>query len=237
MGWTLVTGGAKRLGAQIAQTLAAMGHNVVIHYNSSQKEAQAVVDACRKYNVKSDLIQGSFSSREETELFVKNYLKQFPDTHYLVNNVGNYVEKPGTQTSLDEWYDLMQTNLDAPFALIKGILPSIIKAQGAIVNMGVVGMEGLRADVHSTAYTISKVGLWMLTRSLAKELASDLVRVNMVSPGYMDISVDLPEDVTNLPMKRAGKPHEVARIVAMLLDKESSYITGQNIEVAGAVRL
>ena len=98
-------------------------------------------------------------------------------------------------------------------------------------------MEGLRADVNATAYTITKLGLWMLTRSLAKELAPSQVRVNMVSPGYLDISVDLPEDVSKLPMGRSGTTKEVANIIALLLDKQSSYITGQNIEVAGAVRL
>jgi NAD(P)-dependent dehydrogenase (short-subunit alcohol dehydrogenase family) len=237
MGWTLVTGGAKRLGAEIAKTLASQGHQVVIHYNSSSEEAQKVVNACREHGVKAESIQGSFETREDTEIFVKEYLKRFPDTSYLVNNVGNYIEKSALDTSIDEWYALMQTNLDAPYILIKALIPSIIKAKGAIVNLGVVGMEGLRADVHSTAYTITKIGLWMLTRSLAKELAPSLVRVNMVSPGFLDISVDLPQDVSQLPMKRSGTTHEVARVVAMLLEEESSYITGQNIEVAGAVRL
>ena len=92
MSWTLVTGGAKRLGGEISKTLASKGHNLVIHYNKSRDEAQKVVDACRQQGVKAESIQGSFNSREETEQFVKEYLKSFSDTAFLVNNVGNYVK-------------------------------------------------------------------------------------------------------------------------------------------------
>jgi NAD(P)-dependent dehydrogenase (short-subunit alcohol dehydrogenase family) len=237
MGWTLVTGGAQRLGAEICRTLAKQGYDVVIHYNHSHREAIHLVKECRKLGVKAECLQGDFSERSSTEHFVQGYLKQFPDTVNLINNVGNYIMKSGLNTDLSEWYDLIQTNLNAPYELIRGLIPSIKKNRGSILNLGVAGMEGLRADVHATVYTLTKTALWMLTRSLAKELAPDLVRVNMVSPGYLEISVDLPKDLSTIPMKRTGTTQEVAKVIVELLGPNSTYITGQNIEVAGGIGL
>lgn len=237
MNWTLVTGGAKRLGAEICTTLASKGHNILVHYNSSKNEAVDVVKACTRYGVKAESVQGDFSSKETTIKFLNVLQERFPDIENLVNNVGNYIVKPALATSVNEWYDLFQTNLHAPFILTKGLAASIQAARGSIVNIGVAGVNSVQADTYSTAYTATKLSLCMLTKSLALELASSGVRVNMVSPGYLDNAVDKPLDWSSVPMKRAGVPSEIARVVAFLLEDESSYITGQNIEVAGGLRL
>ena len=99
------------------------------------------------------------------------------------------------------------------------------------------GLSTERADTYSTAYTFTKASLLMLTKALAKEYAPDGVTVNMVSPGHLDISVDLPEDLNTLPMKRPATCEEVARVVTFLLRDENNYLTGQNIDIAGALRL
>jgi NAD(P)-dependent dehydrogenase (short-subunit alcohol dehydrogenase family) len=235
--WTLVTGGAKRLGAAICLALAAKGHNIAVHYRQSEQEALSVAEACRKHGVLAEIIQGDFSTTETTEAFAKNYLQQFKETQNLINNVGNFLVRTATKTTQEQWLDLFQNNLNAPFLLINACLPSIKKHHGAIINLGVAGIQEVNADIYSTAYSCAKTGLWMLTKSLAKELASSHVRVNMVSPGYLDISVDLPDDVCTLPMGRAAAPQEAADVIAFLLDPSASYITGQNIEVAGGIRL
>ena len=237
MVWTLVTGGAQRLGAEICRTLARHGYDVVIHYNHSHREAIHLVKECRKLGVKAECLQGDFSERASIEKFIQEYQKQFPDTANLINNVGNYIMKSGLTSDMSEWYDLIQTNLNAPYELIRALVPSIKQQKGSILNLGVAGMEGLRADIQATVYTLTKVALWMLTRSLAKELAPDLVRVNMVSPGYLEISVDLPKDLAAIPMKRTGTTQEVAKVIVDLIGPDNSYITGQNIEVAGGIRL
>lgn len=233
MNWTLVTGGAKRLGAEICRTLARKGRGIVVHYNTSEEEALEVVEECREKGAAAECIQGDFSTTEGVEIFLKHYLKRFHNTENLVNNVGNYLIVPTLSTPFEEWEALMQTNLNAPFMLIQGLIPSIKQQEGNIINLGVSGLNSWRADVSSGAYTVTKAGLWVLTKSLAKELAKDHVRVNMVSPGQLDNSVDLPKDLKGLPMQRAGSPVEVARVIDFLLDPASSYITGQNIEVAG----
>ena len=237
MAWTLITGGVRRLGAHISQAIAQAGNNVVIQYRHSQDEAVEVAKKCLAFGVKADVIQGDFSSIESIEDFTKRYLKRFPETKALVNNVGNYLIKSALNTSVDEWMRLFQTNLHAPFALIKALAPSLIKQQGNIINIGISGLYSNHVSTYSSAYQLSKLSLLALTRSLAKEMASCGVRVNMVSPGYLDIAVDLPEDLSKIPMKRAAECAEISRVIIFLMDPRSEYITGQNIEVAGGVGL
>jgi NAD(P)-dependent dehydrogenase (short-subunit alcohol dehydrogenase family) len=237
MSWTLVTGGGKRLGAEICLKLASEGYDVVIHYRNSRTEAKDIARQCRDKGVEAETIQGDFSDKESTVLFVQKYLKRFSDTQNLINNVGSYLVSSSLLTPLDLWYELFQTNLHAPMILIQNLAPSLKKNRGSIVNIGIAGINSSRTDTYSTAYTCSKTALWMLTKSLALELAAYQVKVNMVSPGYLDIAVDLPKDMRGLPMNRAATSQEVAHVIAFLLKKESVYITGQNIEVAGGVRL
>lgn len=235
--WTLVTGGAKRLGAEMCRTLAAKGHSILIHYHTSNQQAEQVVEECLALGVNAACICGNFSSRKGTEIFAQEVLKRYPQVRFLINNVGNYIIKKGTETSIDDWYDLFETNVHAPFILSRAFIPSIKESRGAIINIGTTGIDHIHGDSYSTAYSCTKMALLMLTRSLAKELAPSLVRVNMVSPGYMSTAVDLPEDVSTLPMHRAAIPPEVAQVVAFLLEDSKSYITGQNIEVAGGLNL
>lgn len=237
MGWTFVTGGARRLGAEICRTLAQRGYNVLVHYRSSEQEALDLAQECRDYGVQANVIQGDFATQDTTARFLEKLIREFPKIDHLINNVGNYLQATPTETSPEQWNALFQTNVNAPFACIHALLPSISSAQGSIVNLGVSGIQTVRANTASTAYCATKLSLWMLTKSLAKELAPQNVRVNMVSPGYLDISVDRPSDPTSIPMQRVGLTREVARVIAFLLDKESAYITGQNIEVAGGLGL
>lgn len=235
-GRTLVTGGAQRLGAEICRTLAADGHSIVVHYRQSENEALKVIQDCQAYGVKAQGIQGDFSTHESTLDFIQRYMQEFPDTQNLVNNVGNYLVQSAFSTSVEEYQQLFQINLFAPIALSNALIPALRKHQGCIVNIGIAGLLTDRADIYSPAYTMTKKCLWQLTKSLALELASEGVKVNMVSPGYIENAVDLP-DPKKLPMRRPATEHEIARMVAFLLQKESEYITGQNIEIAGGVRL
>lgn len=235
MAWTLVTGGAKRLGAEICLGLAKKGYDVIVHYHTSAAEAAHVVEACRRSGVKAEKISGDFSSTASTERFAAECLHRFPDIANLINNVGSYQLETILQTSAVQWDTLFQTNLHAPFTLIKALAPSLIRAQGSIINIGVAGIGHVRSQAKAGPYGIAKAGLWMLTKTLARELAPEQVRVNMVSPGMLDISIDL--DAVALPMSRPGTTEEVTNAILFLLEPANRYITGQNIEVAGGYAL
>lgn len=234
---TLITGAAKGLGAEIAKELASKGYSLVIHYNESHESAKSIAEECRAFGVEVDIIQGDFSTPDSTQDFIRRYIKNFSATENIINNVGNYFIKSTLNTLVSEWQEIYQTNFFAPLEIIQALVQNLKDNKGAIINIGVVGIGDVRADTYSSAYTSSKLSLWMLTRSLAKELVVDQVRVNMVSPGYMENSVDIPADLFRLLMGRMASLSEVAGVVSFLLDKDNSYITGQNIEVAGGVRL
>jgi len=236
MGWTLVTGGAHRLGARICLDLAERKHSVLVHYHTSHQEAESVVKACRSLGAVAEMIQGDFTTIATTEAFIKKSQGHFP-IKALINNVGNYLVKSASNTTVEEWSALFQSNLFVPFALSRAYLPTLCQYEGSIINIGIAGIDRVQANTYSTAYMSAKMALLMLTKSLAKEMVSKRVRVNMVSPGYLENAIDLPEAVGHLPMGRPGTLEEVSRVVMFLLEETNSYITGQNIEVAGGVRL
>lgn len=235
MSWTLITGGALRLGAEIARTLAEKQRDLVIHYKTSKREAEELVESLRKTGVKAELLQGDFSTFDLAEDFIARYLARFPVSGGVVCNVGDLLFGSPLQTRPEELSALFQTHLMATLMLLQALTPSLKAQKGQIVTIGMVGSGEVRANTHAFGYNLCKTGLWMLTKSLAKELAPDQVTVNMVSPGYMEESVDLPKDLRQIPMGRLARFEEVARVVSFLMDPASSYITGQNIQVAGGL--
>lgn len=237
MEWTLVTGGGKRLGREISLALARNGMPVLVHYRESVDEASDVVKACRGFGVAAEAVRGDFSTPESTLHFAQECRRKYPTIKNIINNVGNYLVKSGVSTSPAEWNALFQTNVNAPFALCHELLPGIAEAKGSIVNIGVVGASNIHADVKRTAYMATKMTLWMLTKSLARELAPAGVRVNMVSPGYLENAVDLPKEAAAIPAGRPASFADVTRALLFLLQDESGYITGQNIEIGGGIGL
>ena len=237
MAWTLVTGGAKGLGAEICRQLARRRHNLIIHYNKSLSQANQVAQECRQNGVEVALLQGDFSSNESTNRFCDQLLNQFEATQNLVNNVGNFLVKPIGETTFEEWHEIFQNNFYVPVSIIKALIPSLIQHRGGIVNIGVAGLNSHWADTYSPAYNAAKAALWTATRAYAKDLLAKGVRVNMVSPGYLENAVDLPHNPSSLPMGRPGSLAEAAHFVCELLSPQGAYITGQNLEVAGGIRL
>jgi 3-oxoacyl-[acyl-carrier protein] reductase len=233
----LVTGGAKRLGAAISVALAKLKYAVVIHYRHSLQEAEQTAQLCRDLGSDVELIQGDLSTPDLIGSFADRYLARYSDTTLLVNNVGNYLTQSATQTSTDDWLSLFNLNLHAPFILTNALIPTLVQQKGQVINLGVSSLLSHRAHIYASAYMIAKHGVWELTRSFARELAPQGVRVNMVSPGQLDISVDLFEKGLYPPIGFPTTCEDVCRAIAFLIDPANRSITGQNIEVAGGLGL
>lgn len=229
----LVTGSAKRLGKCISQHFAELGDRVWIHYNHSETEAQELAAALRAQGATAACIQADIGQRESVE----RLFQQIGPLDILVNNVGLYICGDLLTYSTADFEQSIQTNLLGAYYCIQNALAQM-PAGGSIINIGYSGLASLAAHPDSAAYVISKLGLLSLTKSYAVALGPKGIRCNMVSPGQLNNSVDLPANFAQLaPLKRAGTPEDIAQLVAFLCSDKASYITGQNIDVAGGYML
>jgi NAD(P)-dependent dehydrogenase (short-subunit alcohol dehydrogenase family) len=236
MSWVLITGGAAKLGAELSKRISE-SFPVVIHYHKSKEGAENVKKLIVEKGGKAETIFGDYSTQEGVASFLKEYKERFADTQGYIHNASLYHFGSFLKTPLDDALKLWHVNFFSAEMIAQELQASIKEKKGLIVHLGVAGIQNVLSDTRTSVYTLSKLSLWMLTKSLAKELAPFGVRVNMVSPGYLADSVDLPKESAPIPMGRLGEAEEIASTVLFLLDPKSSYITGQNIEVAGGVRL
>ncbi|PIS00507.1 MAG: hypothetical protein COT84_07240 [Chlamydiae bacterium CG10_big_fil_rev_8_21_14_0_10_35_9] len=231
--WILITGASKNLGAYLAKKLAQGNHPVLVHYNKSKKSAFSLVDKLVKEKKKAKAVFGDFSSKQGIEQFVEKI--QDESIKSIIHNVGNYLGKSFLETMESDFDQLLQTNMKAPFIITQALLPSLKQNKGSLIFLGVAGLEKLRAETTASMYTMTKQMLRFYMKTLAKELAHFHIRSNMISPGYLEHSVVQPKG--ELPMERSGTYEDIYKVVQFLLNPSNNYITGQDIEVAGAVRL
>ncbi len=237
----LVTGGARRVGAQIVRMLHAHGMRVVVHYHSSQTAAQALqheLQGSRPESVllaRGDLLSGSALLRE----LVDKTLKAYRRLDVLVNNASSFYPTPIESASEQQWQELMGTNLKVPFFLAQAAAAQLKATHGCIVNIADIYAE--RPLKRYPIYSIAKAGLVMLTKALARELGPE-VRVNAVAPGAILWPEDGLDDPTKqriiarTALKRVGAADDIARAVLFLI-RDAGYITGQVIAVDGGRRI
>jgi pteridine reductase len=232
----LITGGARRIGAQIARTLHAAGANVFIHYRSSGAAAIALADEFNKARAHSAAIHAAhLLNAEAPEKLVAAALLEFGRLDILINNASSFYPTPVGSISLPQWDDLMGSNLKVPLFLSQAAAPSLRARSGLIINM--IDIHGLRPLKAHAVYSAAKAGLAMLTRSLARELGPE-IRVNGIAPGPVlwpegDMDEALKREIIDkTALKRPGDAADVAR-TALFLAKDAPYITGQIIAVDG----
>ncbi len=236
-GWAVVTGAAKGLGREIAFECARLGYNVVLQASKSFEEASKVQSICQSIGVQAKVLGCDLSNIGQRDQFCDECLALSGGVSLLINNAGVYFWGLSSITDERQALLMFETNCLAPIHLSRRLLNSIKKHEGSIINIGSAGVGYLYADLHAPIYHASKAALLMLTRSLAKEVALDKVRVNMISPGKMENSVDLEDKGASLPLKRAASFDEIISVLHFLLRVDNRYITGQNIEIAGGFRL
>ena len=233
----VVTGGARRLGRYLCTALAARGYDVVILYRDSEADARSLEQQILATGQRARARAVDVGvERQVAEVFAE-IAREEGHVDLLVNNVGNYNPQHVTRLDPAVWDATLATNLSGAYYCCFHTLP-LMPSGGSIINIGMAGLEGIRANVHGTDYYVSKTGLLVLTRALAAAHAGRNIRVNMVSPGQLDNSIDLPPPEKigrSVPLGRAGTLEDIAQAVAYLLD--ATYVTGVNVDVAGGYRL
>ena len=228
----LVTGSAKNLGRAIAIDLAKKGAKVVIHYQSSEKEARQTLNEINKYSggllVKADLT----NENEVINLF-QTAKKELGTADILVNTIGNFIFEPITSTSFTKFKDVIESNLYSTFLCCKEVLPHMQKKKwGRIINFGCVGADNLTVREKTTPYYIAKSGVIMLTKVLAYEYAKYGITINSISPGILQTSIAKP----TTPTGKFAKFSDITNAINFLLKDDSNYVNGANLEVAGGWR-
>lgn len=232
----LITGGAKRIGRQMAITLHAQGHNVVVHYRSSAQAASKLVDSLNQQRPDSAaMAQGDLLDIECIPGIIEECINHFGQLDVLINNASSFYPTPIELLEDDFWNDLVGSNLKAPAFLAKYAAKHLRETNGTIINIVDIHARNPMAD--HPIYCSAKAGLEMLTKALARDLAP-AIRVNAVSPGAIlwpeqNNSDSAKQDVLNkIPLQRMGEPQDIASLVHFLID-QAHYITGQVIAVDG----
>ncbi|WP_411727543.1 pteridine reductase [Methyloglobulus sp.] len=232
----LITGAAKRIGAECAHTLHDQGCNVLLHYKSSKQEAGQL---CNEFNQKrlgsAKLVQGNLLNMQELEAVAQVANSSWGGLDVLINNASLFYPTPLANMTEDQWDDLLGSNLKAPFFLAKALSDSLAKRQGCIVN--IVDIHAERGLPGYPVYSIAKAGLVAMTKILAKELGPT-IRVNAIAPGAIlwpenGLSEqDKGEILQRVPLARCGSPQDIAKAVLYLV-RDADYVTGQILTVDG----
>lgn len=233
----LITGGARRLGAGTVRELHAHGWNIVLHYRSSEQEAQILATELNARRPDS-VVCYKLDLTETTRLpeLVTEAVARFGRLDALINNASSFYSTPVGSITEAAWDDLIGSNLKAPLFLAQAAAPALAKTGGCIVNIADIHVE--RPLAGFPVYTIAKAGVAALTRSLARELAPQ-VRVNAIAPGVNlwpenEAEFDAAERariLATIPLGRNGAPQDIAQAILFLLD--ASYLTGVILPVDG----
>ncbi len=231
----LVTGSAKGIGKAILLALAKHGYDVAVHYRSSLEGAQSVEKEASSFGVKTVVLQADVTKPDEAQTLVQKAHETFGRLDVLINNVGDYHNGPLSELRLEQWHDMLNSNLNAVFYTCQAAVPLMQQNGGRIINIGFAGTENLIARPRSVAYVIAKTGVLLYSKALAKSEAINSITVNVVSPGVIENSISQP--IEDIPMKRTGTFDELVSAVLYFLSPEARYVTGTNLQIAGGWNL
>lgn len=233
----IVTGGSQGIGRCLVENFAKDGYNVVLNYNKSEKQAQELKETLAKQGYNIEIFKADVSKKNEVKALINFALNKFKNIEILINNAGISQTKLFTDTTEEEWDNIINVNLKSAFYTIQEILPNMInRKEGLIINISSIwGLVGASCEV---AYSVSKAGLDGLTKSLAKELGPSNIRVNSIAPGIIDTKMNdnldektKKEIIEEIPLNRIGRPIDIYKCAKWLVEDE--YTTGQIISPNG----
>ncbi|HLU88117.1 MAG TPA: 3-oxoacyl-[acyl-carrier-protein] reductase [Taishania sp.] len=237
----LITGASRGIGKSIAEECVKHGAKVAFTYLSSEEKAKALEAELTKGGGIAKGFKSDAAKFDEAQKLVDDVVAEFGTIDVLVNNAGITRDTLLMRMSEEQWDEVINTNLKSAFNLTKAVQRPMLKAKsGSIINMSsVVGVSGNAGQAN---YAASKAGLIGFTKSVAQELGSRNIRANAIAPGFIETEMTevldqkvVEEWRSSIPLKRGGKPEDVANLVVFLGSDMSSYITGQTINVCGGM--
>lgn len=237
----LVTGASRGIGRAIALKLAEQGALVAVNYMGSEDKALEVVEKIKALGSKAIAVQADISQMEEVTEMLKVVEKELGPISILVNNAGINRDNLLMRMKEEEWQKVIDTNLKGVFHCTKGVVRSMMKQRkGKIINISSV--VALTGNMGQCNYAAAKAGIIGFTKSVAREVGSRGIQVNAVAPGFIesDMTAGLSKDIkeqslAQIPLRRFGKPEDIANIVSFLASSQADYITGQVIGVNGGM--
>ena len=237
----LVTGASRGIGRAIALKLGALGARVMVNYRSGEAAADEVVAAITSAGGEARAFRADVSDEEAATSLVKSVVATYGQLDILVNNAGITRDNIMARMKADHFDAVLATNLRSCWLMCRAALRVMMRARyGRIVNISSV--TALMGNAGQSNYAASKAGIIGMSKSLAREIASRGITVNVVAPGFIatDMTAELSEDLletarAHIPLGRMGQPSEVAAAVAFLASDEAKYITGQTLNVDGGM--
>ncbi len=236
-----ITGGTRGIGRQIAIKLSKAGYKIAVNYRTENENLEITKSEIEKIGGTFLAVRGDVTDFEACKKCVEEIIANFGKIDVLVNNAGVTKDNLLMRMKEDEFKSVIDINLIGTFNVTKNVIPYMTRARsGRIINISsIVGISG---NAGQTNYAASKAGIIGFTKSLAKEVASRNILVNAVAPGFIETDMtdalkeEIKEDIKKgIPLKRIGKVEDVANVVNFLASEESSYITGQVINVDGGM--
>ncbi len=239
----LITGAAKGIGKAIALKFASEGASIAFTYLTSKEAAMETKREIEAYGVRAMAIASDASDFEGTAKAVEQVLSEFSKIDILVNNAGITRDGLMMRMSESQWDAVIRANLKGAFNFIHAVTPSMLRNRaGSIINISSV--VGIRGNAGQSNYSASKAGLIGLAKSIAQEVGSRGIRVNVVAPGFImtDMTSNIPPETikaweAGIPLRRGGTPEDVAKVCLFLASDLASYVTGQVIAVDGGMAM
>ncbi len=239
----IITGGTRGIGRAIVLELARNGCNIAFNYNKNTDAAHILIKEVESIGAKAISFQVNAASFEGAKNMVKEVVERLGRVDFLVNNAGITRDKLLALMGEGDWDDVINTNLKSVYNFSKSVITHMIKQKsGGILNItSVSGIMGMAGQVN---YSSSKAGMIGFTKALAKEVGKANITVNAIACGFIetDMTLVLPQEykdkmIEMIPVKRFGKPEEIAKTAAFLLSDDARYITGHVISVDGGLAM